>query len=64
MRFLILSLLLALPSLAFAGPCPEGWNGPINAATNPGPNAADQASHDAGVQLPTERQLPKALYPH
>lgn len=41
MRTLILALLLAVPGLAWAGPCGSpGYNGPLNANTRPATSQA------------------------
>ena len=68
MRFLLISLLLAIPTLAWAEPCgTPGYNGPLNANTR-----STQTEHQPteGVQSTQGRsdygalKAQKQAYPH
>lgn len=64
MRTLLLALLLALPSLAWAGdPCAHGWNGPLTANTNATtqPQNVTPATNPPGAGSLTAQ---KTAYPH
>lgn len=64
MRYLVFVLLLAAPSLALAGdPCAKGWNGPINANTNPTQQTSSSTAPGGHTTFGSDTAV-KTAYPH